>query len=444
MCGAGSWVKILAVRRIFLPFLLLCASLLSAQTRKPAKPAPSSASKLISIRVTGSTRYTPAQLSAATGLQIGQVVTDDDFKEVSRHLGETGAFSNVAYTFQFNPEGIRLDVQVTDSAPFVPVRFENFVWLSDQELRQKLSAREPLFQDQLPVSGNLADQVSEALQGLAIERNLHGRVDYLRAGPQDGPIEAFEFSITGQPIIIRNIDFSGAGPTELPLLEAAAPRLSRQDYSRSRLVLQAEKNFLPVFLEHGYLKAKVAEPQPKVVEETPDETSVDVTFPVTPGRQYKLSELRLLGYKEVFTVENLRQMIHLKLDQPADTVQADRDIEALKKLYGTRGYMGVQISLTPEINDADSTVKLVFAFKEGSIYKMGDLEVRGLDSKATERIGADWKLLPGQTYNSDYPGQFLKSIAGTFPAEQWKITVHETPEDQDKVVDVSLRFDTIR
>jgi len=137
-------------------------------------------------------------------------------------------------------------------------------------------------------------------------------------------------------------------------------------------------------------------------------------------------------------------MIHLKLDQPADTVQADRDIEALKKLYGTRGYMGVQISLTPEINDADSTVKLVFAFKEGSIYKMGDLEVRGLDSKATERIGADWKLLPGQTYNSDYPGQFLKSIAGTFPADQWKITVHETPEDQDKVVDVSLRFDTIR
>jgi len=432
------------VRRIFLPFLLLCASLLSAQTRKPAKPAPSSASKLISIRVTGSTRYTPAQLSAATGLQIGQVVTDDDFKEVSRHLGETGAFSNVAYTFQFNPEGIRLDVQVTDSAPFVPVRFENFVWLSDQELRQKLSAREPLFQDQLPVSGNLADQVSEALQGLAIERNLHGRVDYLRAGPQDGPIEAFEFSITGQPIIIRNIDFSGAGPTELPLLEAAARRVSRQDYSRSRLVLQAEKNFLPVFLEHGYLNAKVAEPQTKVVEETPDETSVDVTFPVTPGRQYKLSELRLLGYKEVFTVENLRQMIHLKLDQPADTVQADRDIEALKKLYGTRGYMGVQISLTPEINDADSTVKLVFAFKEGSIYKMGDLEVRGLDSKTTERIGADWKLLPGQTYNSDYPGQFLKSIAGTFPADQWKITVHETPEDQDKVVDVSLRFDAIR
>jgi outer membrane protein assembly factor BamA len=426
------------------PFLLACASLLSAQTRKPPRPAAPSASKLISIRATGSARYTSAQVAAATGLRPGQVVTDDDFKEVSRHLGETGAFNNVAYTFQFNPEGINLEVQVTDSEPFVPVRFENFVWLSDQELHEKLSAREPLFQGQLPVSGNLADQVSEDLQALAIEHSLHGRVDYLRAGPQDGPMEAFEYSITGQPIVVRSIDFSGAGPAELPMLEVAARRLSRQDYSRSRLILQAEKNFLPVFLEHGYLKAKVGEPQPKVVEETPEEASVNVTFAITPGHQYKVGEIQFSGYTNIFPVEKLRELIHLQSGQTANAVQIDQDVDALKKLYGTRGYMGVQIHPSPEMNDADSTVKYVFEFKEGSIYKMGDLEVRGLDSKATERIGTDWKLLPGQTYNSDYPGQFLASIAGTFPADQWKITLHETPEDQDKVVDVSLRFDPIR
>ncbi len=386
----------------------------------------------------------PAQIIAATGLRLGQVVRDDDFKDVSRHLGETGAFSDVAYTFQFSPEGIKLDLQVTDSEAFVPVRFENFVWLSDQELHQKLSAQEPLFQGQLPVSGNLADQVSEALQALAIEHKLHGRVDYLRAGPQDGPMEAFEFSITGQPISIRKINFSGAGPAELPLLEAAARRLSGQDYSRSRLVLQAEKNFLPVFLAHGYLKATIADPQPKVVEETPDETSVDVTFSVTPGAQYKLSALQLAGYTKVFPVEKLRELIHLQPGQIVNAVQTDQDVEALKKLYGARGYMGVQVHPTPEMNAADSTVKYLFQFEEGSIYKMGDLEVRGLDSKAAERTLAAWRLLPGQTYDSGYPRLFLDSIIRQFPADQWKITVHETPEDHDKVVDVSLRFDPVR
>src|SRR6476469_5897323 len=361
-----SWVRIPAVTRI-LPVLLACASLLSAQARKPSQPA--SSSKLISINVTGSTRYTPEQIIAATGLQPGQNVSEEDFKSVTRHLGETGAFSDVAYTFQFGPEGMKLALQVTDNNPFVPVRFENFVWLSDQELFEKLRTRVPLFQGQLPVAGDLADELSEALQVLAIELKLRGRVDYLRAGPEDGPMEAFEFSVTGQPIIVRKIDFSGASPAELPELEAAARKLAGEDYTRSRLVLQAEKNFLPVFLARGYLKASVAAPQPKVVEETPEETSVDVTFPITPGSLYKVTGVQLSGYKDVFPVEKLRKLIRLQPGQPANAVQASQDVEALTKLYGTRGYMGVKIHPAPEMNDGDSTVSYVFHFQEGSIYK---------------------------------------------------------------------------
>ena len=68
------------------------------------------------------------------------------------------------------------------------------------------------------------------MQTIAIEHNLHGRVDYLRAGPQDGPIEAFEFSITGQPISIRKVSFTGAGAAELPALEAAAKQMIGQEF----------------------------------------------------------------------------------------------------------------------------------------------------------------------------------------------------------------------
>ena len=435
-------LKSRTVTRTLSALLLACASLLSAQTRKPSQPV--SPSKLISVKVTGSNRYPPDQIIAATGLQPGQTVSEDDFKSVTLRLGETGAFSDVAYTFQFGPEGMKLALQVTDSNPFVPVRFENFVWLSDQDLFEKLRTRVPLFQGQLPVTGDLADQVSEALQVLAIELELHGRVDYLRAGPEDGPMEAFEFSITGQPISVRKIGFSGASPAELPALEAAARQLSGQDYSRSRLMTQAEKTFLPVFLARGYLKASVATPQPKVAEETPEETFVDVTFLITPGSQYKVTGVQLSGYKDVFPVEKLRELIHLQPGQPANAVQANQDVEALKKLYGTRGYMGIQIRPLPEIHDGDSTVRYVFQFQEGSIYKMGDLEVRGLDSKATERMVAAWRLLAGETYDSGYPRLFLDSISGQYPADQWKITVHETPEDQEKVVDVSLHFDPRR
>lgn len=431
------------MKLVSLALILGCSLLLSAQARKPAKPAPASSSKLISIKETGSKRYTSDQVTAATGLRPGQTVSEDDFKLVSQHLGETGAFSSVAYTFQLSPEGFKLDLQVVDSDHFVPVRFENFVWLSDQELFEQLRSRVPLFQGQLPTGGNLADQVSDALQTLAIERHLQGKADYLRTGPQDGPVESFDFTITNQAIHIRQVEFPGAGPTELPALEAVAKGLAGQDFQRTTLRADAEKKLRPVYLERGYLKAVFSDAQPKVVEDNPQETTVDVAFPVIPGRQYKLSGLVLSGYK-VFPVEKLRELIHLQPDQPANAVEVDRDIEALKRLYGTRGYMGAQIKPDPETNDDDSTVKYAFQFDEGGVYKMGDLDVRGLDSKATAAVAAAWKLREGDTYDSGYPKRFVDSANSLLGSDQWDIVVHESTEDKDKIVDVSLHFEAKR
>jgi len=435
-------VRISAVRlrKVHLALLLGCASLLLAQIRKPSKPASPSASKLISIRVTGSRRYTADEVISATGLQIGQTVSEGDFKQVAQRLGEAGAFANVAYAFQFSSEGMKLDLQVADGDQFVVARFENFVWLSDQELLEKLHARVPLFRGQLPLAGNLADQVSDALQALVIEHNLQGRADYLRSGPPDGPVDAFDFSITGQAIRVGRVEFPGAGSGELPSLEAAAKKLSGQEYLRTILKVQAERDFLPVYLQRGYLKAAFSDAQPKVVEQNPQETLVDVALPVTPGSQYKLSELQLSGFN-IFPVERLRQLVHLQPGQPANAVQLDQDVEAIKKLYGTRGYMAAQIKPTPEINDAESTVKYLIDFHEGDVYKMGDLEIRGLDSRASDRLAATWKLRAGDTYDSGYPRQFLDAANNLVPGDQWNITVHETVEDKDKVVDVSLRFD---
>ena len=415
-----------------------CASLLSAQARKPS--APQAASKLLSIAVTGSKRYTPEQIVAASGLRPGQAVSEDDFKAVSQQLGETGAFSNVAYSFQFSPAGIKLVLEVTDSEPFAPARFDNFVWLSDQDLLNHLRASVPLFLGQLPVAGTLADQVSDALQSLAIERHLKGRADYLRPETADGPAAAFVFTITGQDIRIRQVEFPGAGAAELPALQAAAKGLSGQDFERPALKMQAEKKFLPVYLQRGYLRAAFSDVQPRVTEDTPEETQVDVAIPVSPGLQYKVGEIQLSGVS-VFSAEQLRALIRLQSGQLANAVDLDKDLETIKRLYASRGYMAARVTATPQMNDADSTVKYGIQVQEGDVYKMGELEIRGLDSRTTETMTAAWKLREGDIYDADYPHKFTETAIARLPGEGWSVTVHESPENKDKVVDVSLHFE---
>jgi outer membrane protein assembly factor BamA len=430
--------------RIPLALSLVCLSL-SAFAQTPRKVAPKelppSAFKLVSVKATGTKRYKSEEVVAASGLQLRQTVSEDDFKKVARLLGETGAFGDVLYSFQYSAEGTKLELQVQDAEKFVPAIFDNLVWFSDQELFDQLHAQVPLFQGQLPVAGDLADQVSNALQGLLIARNVQGRVDYLRAAPEDGPIEAFVFSVTGPQIHIRDVAFAGVGESELSLLVAAAKKLKGADFSRSILRTQEDKNFLPIYLQRGYLKAAFGDAQPKVVQDSPQEATVDVTFPVEPGRQYKLTEIEIRGYKS-FSAETLRKLIHAEMTQPANSVQLDTDIEAMKKLYGTRGYMAVRIEAEPELDDSNSSVRYVLHIQEGDVYSMGDLEIRGLDSRTTARLQNDWKLRGGDPYDSSYSKRFLdEADKESSLTADWNVSVRESLNREEKTVDVTLRFD---
>ena len=111
---------------------------------------PASARQLIAIKVTGSKRYPEEAIAAATGLQMGAAVNDDDFKKAARRLGDTGVFTDIAYTFSYSSAGTKLELHVTDAAKFVPARFEDFVWFSDAELRQRIKQHAPLFDGELP------------------------------------------------------------------------------------------------------------------------------------------------------------------------------------------------------------------------------------------------------------------------------------------------------
>lgn len=408
-----------------------------AQTLSP-KQLPASAFQLIAIKVTGSQRYQPNQVAAASGLQIGQTVHEDDLRGAARLLGDSGAFHDVAFSFSYSTKGTTVDFQLQDSPDFVPARFENLVWFSDQDLADKLHARVPLFHGELPVRGDLADQVSLALQAMLIDEKVEGRADYMRVSPEGGPTEAFDFSVTGRRIRIRDVKFEGSDPTLLSSLQVAAREVSGKEYSRNPIRIQVEKDCRRFYLQRGYLKATLGEPEAVVVNSDPEETTVDVVFRPHSGPQYKLAELTLSGNK-VLPTETLRALIHAQPGEPVNGIQLEEDVAALQHLYGTRGYMAAAIKTDRAEDDKTLSVKYIVTISEGDVYTMGDLDIHGLDSRTTAQMQAAWVLRSGDTYNSDYPRQFSELADKTL--REWNITIHESVNPRDKTVDVTLRFD---
>jgi outer membrane protein assembly factor BamA len=419
---------------------ILCAGNTLAQHSKPAaKDLPPEAYRLIALKVTGSQRYKPEDIAAATGLQIGQTVHEEDFRAGVRLLGDSGAFTDVGFGFDFSAQGTKGEFHVKDSAQFVPARFDNLVWFSDQKLAQELHTRVPLFHGELPVRGDLADQVSLALQAMLIEEKIEGRADYIRVSAEGGPTEAFNFSVTGPHITIRDVQFPGADPALLPVLQAAAKELSGREYSRNTIRAEAEKNFLRFYLQRGYLKATLGDPEASVVKSDAEETLVDVVFRPNPGAQYKLAALDISGNK-VVSADVLRKLIPAQTGKPVNAIEMEDDVTTLQHFYGTRGYMAAAIKAQREEDDKALSVKYTLTIREGEVYTMGDLDVHGLDSPSTAKVHAAWALRAGDTYNSDYSRQFVEQAEKLVPYGDWNITIHESLNN-DKTVDVTLRFD---
>jgi outer membrane protein assembly factor BamA len=420
----------------------------SGQSQSAEKPMPPSAYKLISVTVSGSNRFTSDEVGAASGLPVGTIAHEYDFKKAARQLGESGAFSQISYKYSYSAEGTNLQFQVSDAAKFVPARFTDFVWFNDEELRAAIHERVPLFNGELPTTGRLPDQVSDVLQALLVERHIPGHVEYQRREAKNGQLESFDYDVAGVSIRIHRAEFPGAGASEMPELQAAAEKMINREYSRDYMMNFVVSSVLPILYERGFLKATCATPQPKVVK-PPNEaldlseqprTYVDVTFPVTPGVEYKLKQWEWSGNKEI-PASILDPLIHAKVGKPANKLQLHDDLVSVQQLYGSRGYVAVSIKVDADFDDASGMVGYRLQVTEGPVFHMGELQFRGLDNILEARLRAAWKLRPGDVYDSSYLQEYLPAVRKLLPTTvDWDVTSHVTPIPAERTVDVDLIY----
>jgi outer membrane protein assembly factor BamA len=419
-----------------------------AQTSAGGRAISANTYKLIAVKATGSRRFTTQEIAQASGLPVGTIAHEEDFQKAARQLGQSGAFSNIDYHYSYSGEGTELKFEVTDADKFVPACFTDFVWFSEPDLIRKLHERIPLFDGELPTSGSLPGQVSDVLQALLDENGVPGQVQFSPTQDKNGKIQSIDYNVAGVSIRIHHADFPGANASELPLLQEAAQKLLGREYSREYMMNFSQHEILPIFRERGYLKASCAPAQPKVVKvSVPDSngnvqppTFVDITFPVAPGMQYKLAGWEWSGNTVIATAE-LQPFIRAKSGEVADTVELQDDLGRVQKLYGSRGYILASVKVDAEFNDSAGTVSYLLAVNEGSLFRMGDLEFRGLDNNLTAKLRNAWKLRPGDVYDATYLQQYLPLARKLLPASlDWDVDSHVTAMARDKTVDVDLQY----
>ncbi len=436
---------------------ICCLLLLTVATGQKAgsnsKLSANSSTKLIEFKVSGTSRYNDKEILAATGLQIGRNANEADFKEGVQRLGVSGMFASAAYTYSISNTGTKLQFQLSEveANKLVPARFENFVWFSDDKLVAEVGKSVPLFKGSLPLTGDLPDRVSEALRALLSEHQLPGRVDFLHSTEANSSsLSQIVYRVEEVSIRIESVEFPGASPEHTTLLESAARKLIGEEYGRSTFEATAKFDLLPVYFQRGYLKAQFGEASARVVDSSGEssrrpeadsapEVRVAAILPVKPGDLYVSSGIEVTGNSAIKT-DQILALMHMEAGQPADSVRLQRDTEQVGRLYRSRGFMTTNIKDEPQFDDAKRTVRYTIKVVEGDLYKMGELDILGLDNQTKAKMEEAWTLRQGQPYNAEYPKKFTESAQRLLPSNEWDIKIEETPDARDKTVDVAVRF----
>jgi outer membrane protein assembly factor BamA len=388
--------------------------------------------RLTKIVVTGSSRYPDSDLVRATGLTLNAQVTLDDLQNAAAKMGSGGVFSSVQFAFKPAAGGannVEADFTVKDADRFLPARFENVIWFTDQELESALHDILPLYNGMLPASGTMTDDVAAALKKILSAKGLPSDVSYLPKAEIGQLPSSYNYKVNNAGLKIGPINFVGASQLG-PLLAQSVASLTGRDYLRSDVEIVFKKKLLSLYAEHGYLRTTIGE-----IRSMLNNGRMEINITVSEGAQYRLAGYSWSG-NTLVSSDDLSRRITLKPGEPVNAIKLERDLNLARRLFGKFGREAVTISQTPTF-DGDM-ISYRFEVNEGDAYHLGRVEINGVAPEVSQKLLESWKLPEGAFYDSSYPLQFSVVLARSAKSAgvngQWE--VHEHIDDTNKVVDV--------
>lgn len=426
------------------PLLGLCAIALAAQEPEaPPAGAPQASAKLAKISVTGSQRFTSDQIAPETGLSPGASVTRTDLQAGADKLTQLGTFATVGYRFSSAPDGVTVEYQVTD-APMLPIGFDNFPWVSDDDLIAAIKSDVALFDGTAPPNGAILDQMGAAMSKFLQKKAIFVKISHT---PMSDPLTnqmTLEFTSAGAQEDVKSVDFSDALANANPAIQERLADLIGKPYSLTALKLFEFEQVRPVYFGRGLLRVNFKNPVVQAPLPTADTApTVVVHVQIDPGVEYTWGSVTWTGNSALSAAE-LNGLVKFKPGDPTDGTKIQALWLSVADAYGHKGYLDATATPTPQFDDQAHRVNYNVAITEGPQYKMGNLVLSGLSIEGEKHVRGAWTIAPGAVFDQTFFDSFIdhgaKESFGTIPYDYQRIDHFLDKNAQAGTVNVLLDF----
>jgi outer membrane protein assembly factor BamA len=432
----------MTTRKIAILLLVFC---FGVSTFAQTQPAPATA-KIASIEISGTKKFTNAQVAQASGLKIGDVVGKEELQAAANRLAAMGTFGGVNYRYTTDAAGIHLTFEVTESTG-VPVIFDNFPWFKDEELAAGLQQKLGFFDGTAPAQGAELDAMADALVNILPSHGIHGHVKHTLVEWPDGG-QVMQFAVEDNPVLVQAVEFSDPMASKSLQVTAQLSEIVGHPYSRLSMALYAFEEVRAAYLGAGYLKVSFGAPTATLIAPTSGghADAVKVFLPIKLGPQFHFAGVTWVG-NVAYSVTSLNTMVPFSVGVVVDGNKIQGTWNAIARSYAHIGYMDAQLDPTATLDDAAGKVSYRVEVKEGPQYKMGELTVSGLSLDGEKKLRAAWTLSPGNVFDQTYFDDFLTKIAKPTPAIYGNIPVHYDKigqllrrNEEKRTIDVLIDF----
>jgi outer membrane protein assembly factor BamA len=387
-------IRILRLSACAIPLFLFTASSPAGAQAPPAATAP-----LRELHVEGFKILTEAQILSLTELQIGSQVGKEDLQAAADRLVKSGLFSRVNYSFQTHGQGVSVTYHVEES-PRIPAYFDNIPWFADSELADAIRKKLPFFDGTLPEAGGAVDQAAEAVNELLTAKGLPVSLEHLVIASPVGEGNVQEFRIEGAAMKMSRVEFSDTSLSASRAVQQHLSEILGKPYSRMTIDLFLTESIRPIYLQQGYLRAKLGPPEVRLTgnpnQKLPDQ--IPVYIPVTPGGVYHWKGIHWTG-NTLLSEFTLTGLLGAKPGDVADGLRMEAGWDRIREEYGHHGYLDAKLEPVARFDDEAHTVSYTVSVQEGVQYHYGKMILTGLSLAGERKVYTAWTIASGNVFD---------------------------------------------
>jgi outer membrane protein assembly factor BamA len=390
----------------------------------------------------GGKPYKQAQLETVAGLKAGQHITTKDVAAASQRLMDTGAFADIDAHLDGPVAGIDVIFKLKTGAigGFLPVSFENIVWLIPAEREAALRQAVPLYDGRLPAASSMQAAVRTVLTQLLTAKGVQATVETTEEpSTETRPTPLIAYRVTTPKVMLGAVHLGGVSPELAAAEKSVLTALTRKPYNEG-FDTPLERTLIQPYLDAGYIDAKLdgLTRTPAAIEN--NAVKVDVAASVVSGDSFKVAGITWDG-SDLFSTDAFAKSNKLHPGDVASDSLLRESYKPLLDAYLTQGYVDVSVDTHSKEDTTTHTVTYTLSVLPGNVYKLGSLTVIGLTPDVRAKFDAQWKLVVGGTYDGVYPFTLLKKLNFEDPSfRQLNGTVVTTANPDTLLVDIVYTF----